>query len=1264
MPVNFTGSYTQNFDSLATTGTGATANTWTNDTTIAGWSLFNKDGAAIGTYNADTGGSNTGSFNSYGTTGSTDRALGGAASNGAYFGTPASGSVAGYFAFAASNGTGATVNTLNLKFNGEQWRNGGNASAQSMVLEYGFGATFAAVTSWTKPGGSFDWNSPVISATAAAVDGNVAGKVADLGGTLNNLNWSTSDTLWLRWIENNDSGNDHGLAIDDFALSATTGGGGGLPLVSIASTANAAEAGLSKGNFRISRTGPTTSSVDVPFSFTGSAIVNTDYSSSPVPGLVTIPIGAAFIDITITPVDDTSVEGNEDVIATLSTPAGYALGTATAKVTIADNDLPPSSGITKIHDIQGSGSTFNSLYAGARTIEGIVTRAFGKLSGFYVQEEDADADTDAATSEAIFVYDPTGLFKGNVGDKVNISGTAKEFTTPTSTSSLTQFDTLTNVTVVSSGNALPTVTKIQLPVASESVLERYEGMLVNLSAATGDLTVTENYQLGRYGQVVLAATGPGNQTGTDARLEQYTQFNAPSVAGYAAYLTQLDNRKIYLDDANSAQNPDPEIFARGGNPLSATNTLRSGDTVASVTGILDERFEGYRIQTTAPVNFVASNPRPATPPAVGGTLKVASFNVLNYFNDLDTGASIPIGGKDFQPRGANNAAEFTRQRNKTIQAIVGTGADVLGLMELENNGFGSSSAIADLVSGLNAVAGAGTYSYIAPKTAISTDAITVGMIYKSAKVTPVGDAATLPVGKVNTPDGTYTYSGAFDTVGRRPLAQTFKEIATGESFTLVANHFKSKGSSSGTAGDADILDGQGFSNGIRTREAQDLAKWLATNPTGTTDTDYLVLGDLNAYAKEDPLTTLAAAGYANLLPTSTYSYVFNGQVGSLDHALGTSSLAKQVSGVDEWHINADEPLVLDYNTEFKLAGQVTSFYSADQYRSSDHDPILVGLNLKSGTTVPTPATRNDFNGDKKADILWRSDVGGVAVWQMDGATVSSGSLTSTPNLDTTWKAAGTGDFNGDGKSDILWRNSTTGNVAVWTMNGNAITSSVLTSTPTLASSWKTVGVADFSGDGKSDILWRNDDDRVVLWTMDGSTITSSSLTSTPTLAASWKAVGTGDFNGDSKADVLWRNDDGSIALWQMNGTAITSTATSTSSLSSSWKAAGTGDFNGDGKTDVLWRNTTTNAAVVWQMDGATVTSSTATSTAGLDSTWQVADIADFNGDGKADILWSKNTGATTANATQVWTMNGSSVLSATPTSVQPLVGWQVAAPIV
>ena len=196
---------------------------------------------------------------------------------------------------------------------------------------------------------------------------------------------------------------------------------------------------------------------------------------------------------------------------------------------------PGFAAIVKIHDIQGSGTT--AALTGIQTIEGIVTRAFQgatKLNGFYVQEEDADADGNAATSEAIFVYDPSGLFTGNLGDKVRITGTAGEFTSGTTGSSLTQLSSLTSV--INLGvSALPTTVNVQLPTTSVTDLERYEGMLVNLSAASGNLTVTENFQLGRYGQVVLAVDGASNQAGTDARLDQYTQFNAPNVSGYTAY---------------------------------------------------------------------------------------------------------------------------------------------------------------------------------------------------------------------------------------------------------------------------------------------------------------------------------------------------------------------------------------------------------------------------------------------------------------------------------------------------------------------------------------------------------------------------------------------------------------------------------------------------------------------------------------------------------------------------------------------------------
>jgi FG-GAP-like repeat len=331
----------------------------------------------------------------------------------------------------------------------------------------------------------------------------------------------------------------------------------------------------------------------------------------------------------------------------------------------------------------------------------------------------------------------------------------------------------------------------------------------------------------------------------------------------------------------------------------------------------------------------------------------------------------------------------------------------------------------------------------------------------------------------------------------------------------------------------------------------------------------------------------------------------------------------------------------------------TGIGQLDPAFSTSNSVTYTGATSILPLTIPT---RNDFNGDGKSDILWRNDYGSVAVWQMNGATVTSSSLTSVPNIDASWKVAGTGDFNGDGKSDVLWRN-TNGSVDVWTMNGSTVVSSNLTSTPSLDNSWKTVGTGDYNGDGKADILWRNDNGSIAVWTMNGFTVVSSSLTSTPKLDTSWKVAGNSDFDGDGKADILWRNDNGSVALWQMNGAGV-SASTAVAKVSADWKIAGTGDFNGDGKADILWRNDDGSVAL-WQMNGAAITSTSRTSTPSLDSSWTIAGIGDYNGDGKADISWRNTSGAV-----DIWQMNGSTVVSSTLTSVAADgSNWKIAAPI-
>jgi predicted extracellular nuclease len=595
---------------------------------------------------------------------------------------------------------------------------------------------------------------------------------------------------------------------------------------------------------------------------------------------------------------------------------------------------------TSISTIQGSGAT--SPFAGqTHTVKGVVVGDYEgpspTLRGFYVQE--AEGDGDPATSDGIFVFNGSDD-KVGLGQVVYVTGTVSEF------QGQTQLGSVTSIVPCGEGSVEPV--DVTLPFPSADYLERFEGMLVRLPQT---LYVTEHFQLGRFGQVVMSSGG---------RLSQPTNVVAP---GAAARALQAENNlnRIIIDDALNSQNPDPIFFGRGGESLSASNTLRGGDTATGIIGVMTYTWAGnsasgnaYRVR---PINalgggvpvFESGNDRPASPSSVGGTLRVAAFNVLNYFNTF-SGCTGGVAGSRTDCRGADNEAEFDRQAAKTVAAIDGLDADIVGLIEIENDGYGPSSAIADLVSRLNAATSPGTYAFIDVDTAtgkedaLGTDAIKVGFIYKPERVTPVGQTAVL-----NT--DAFVNGGDSAPRNRPALTQAFEQ-PNGARLIVSVNHFKSKGSACSTP---DANDGQANCNQVRVNAATELVNWLAADPTGTGDPDVLIIGDLNAYAKENPITTILSAGYANLieefLGPDAYSYAFDGQWGYLDHALASTSLSSQVAGVTEWHINADEPTVLDYNTNFKSADQVASLYAPDPYRASDHDPVLVGLNLNVAPSI-------------------------------------------------------------------------------------------------------------------------------------------------------------------------------------------------------------------------------------------------------------------------------------------------------------------------
>ncbi len=624
---------------------------------------------------------------------------------------------------------------------------------------------------------------------------------------------------------------------------------------------------------------------------------------------------------------------------------------------------------TPIYDVQGNG-TVSPLVGNPVTVQGVVTALSPDYnpSGFTIQEITGDADP--ATSDGIYIESGAAVAVGNV---VQVTGTVAE------TFGITLVDATAGTVEDCAATGTITPTVVTLPLVDYFDWEQYEGMLVDVQAATGALTLNDVYNVGRFGEYELASGG---------RIPNFTQANPPDVVGYGNYQDQIEDRTILIDDANSAQNPDPAITVNG-SEMSATNTLRAGYTVSNVVGVVNFGFGEYRIFPTQTVNFITSaNPRTTAPDGVGAsTLRVASFNVLNYFNGDGVGGGFPT------PRGADTSVEFIRQRDKIIEAIINLDADIIGLVELENDGFAANSAIQDLVNGLNA-AGTRTYGFADPGTAqVGDDAIAVGIIYDVNVVNIVAgttveildDSDAVAVGF--TPP---LFNGASS--NRASLAATFEVVdvanpSLGEQLVVVVNHFKSKGGT-GTGADADAGDGQGNWNARRTAASDAVLDWLALNPTGSGEVDAILLGDLNAYAQEDPITALENAGYTDLgaLFGGTYSYGFPNDRntdpevqtwGTLDYAMASASLLPQVTGATEWHINADEPLYMDYNTEFQTANHVNTMYNADAYRSSDHDPIIVGLDL--GTTIPIVTSVIEVGGTPLDGAVITTEVGQIDI---------------------------------------------------------------------------------------------------------------------------------------------------------------------------------------------------------------------------------------------------------------------------------------------
>ncbi|MGL3149454.1 ExeM/NucH family extracellular endonuclease [Microbacterium sp. A82] len=643
---------------------------------------------------------------------------------------------------------------------------------------------------------------------------------------------------------------------------------------------------------------------------------------------------------------------------------------ATAALAFGGLAVAPASAATQsIAAVQGTGES--SPFVGQTvTVEGIVTGDYrvGGYAGISIQTAGSGGETDATpgASDGIFVYLNNLAPTLEIGDLVTVTGVVSENYGQTQIAPAAEQD----VAVVTAAVGVPAVTPLPDSVIGTD-REAYENMFVSPS---GTYRLASSHQLYNFGTLWL---NPGELN------VKSTETTRP---GSDANTIAAQNRaeRILLDDGWNSQvvsNAHP-----GEQPYFTTGTtVRNGDVVSFAENgyVLQYGFDDWRLQPVIAIDdssdaaykatFTTENPRSDTAPDVGGDAQIAAFNVFNYFTTLRS--------ENSEARGAANAEKFAIQKSKIVTAISGLGADVVALMEIENSiHFGKpvDTAVADLVAGLNAAAGSEVWGYVPTPVALqdtaTTDVITNAIIYRTDAVTPVGDSATVIDEEV------------WDNA-REPIAQTFD--IDGKLVSVVANHFKSK--SPPEEGGDEPADGQGFFNEDRTAQAQSLLGFTQTLAESSGSDNILLLGDFNAYAQEDPIEVFAQAGWTDLVPAQAagqYTYTFDGELGSLDHAIASPALAASVTGTGVWTINSPE--WSDRGYSFGAAESGTPF------RSSDHDPVVVGVSSAVPPVSIDVVTINDFHGRIEAD--------GAAA----GAAVLAGAVQSVrdANANTVFAAAG------------------------------------------------------------------------------------------------------------------------------------------------------------------------------------------------------------------------------------------------------------------
>ncbi|WP_246818608.1 ExeM/NucH family extracellular endonuclease [Corynebacterium sp. HMSC074H12] len=694
------------------------------------------------------------------------------------------------------------------------------------------------------------------------------------------------------------------------------------------------------------------------------------------------------------------------------TPTSSGGGATAPENPQPEDPQPAEPGATvTIPEIQGTGAE-SPLKGQNVTTQGVVTAMWQgekSLNGFTIQTPGTGQTAPTEASEAVFVYTGGTGFYPKIGESVEVTGSVDEYYGQTQIA-LAQGSVL--------DTALDPVTPLTIDALPEGdeAREKLESMLLK----PGVHTVTDNYGLNRYGELGLAP-------GTEA-LRQPTDKFAPGSAEMHALEESNAAKYVILDDGSTrdftrdgASTKLPYIMQNG----SEVKTIRTTNQVefADSGVILGYGHNQWRFQPTTMItgdSATADLPitwDPARPeaPQVEGDYTVAAFNVLNFFINLgeDNGAKAykdrfgnGVGSDSGTFRGAWSESAFNDQKGKILTALEGLDADVIGLSEIENaaNTVGGSydDAVKYLVDELNTRAESEKWDYVkAPaNSAADSDVIRTAIIYKKDRVQPVGEATLLE-------------DERFKGTARTPLAAEFKPVADKcapegpDSFVVVTKHFKSKGSVAN--GDKDTGDGQGNNPNVRNAHAQAVLDGLSKQPQWQEKATF-VMGDLNAYSKEDAISIFRNAGYTipveELNPESEWqavaSYQFSGRIGSLDHILANEHVDAQAA--QTWNINSDEPIAMEYSRRNYTGGDV--FEADNPYRSSDHDPVKVGFNLaqvsrsaddlKDCDKTEDPAPTDEARGIKSVTI---DDNGHLIITYTDGTTEDAGKVVGSDGKD-------------------------------------------------------------------------------------------------------------------------------------------------------------------------------------------------------------------------------------------------------------------------